>query len=313
MKAQDPNKKPLSDPGAGDAEAPIGTEAWAQRWRLDIQGIVRNLAYEPLRLDSYLKLGQAHTVWRLLNTREGAKFSSFTEFCLSEPPWGLGQSLETIRPFLVVVGSDFTEGGAKVPSPTESEKAKARSRVKTLMDELDSIDAQRDHLDRQQVLALEELQRLYPTATAYPSAPLGARTGVSPTTGQSTPEVEILEKVRGTPEVETRKEACAAPEVETRKEGVQEKIDRGAEAVAPETSEAAPTQDPKKVPLRVGERIVAYLEAHGQAHITDLALIVYPDEPDAERRAHKLSSQLSYLKGKGLVQNASPGTWDLVE
>lgn len=93
----------FSDPGGEVANAPVGTEAWAQRWRLELQAIVKDLSYQPERAERYFQQGRALKVWRLLNKRDGARFASLEEFCEYPEPWGLGTPWKTIRPFFIAL------------------------------------------------------------------------------------------------------------------------------------------------------------------------------------------------------------------
>lgn len=94
------SRAPFSDPGGEVVGAPIGTEDWAKRWRLEFQSVVKSLGNEPERADRYYKVGLRHEVWKLLNKRDGSRFATFEEFCAYEYPWGLGTPFEQIKPYL---------------------------------------------------------------------------------------------------------------------------------------------------------------------------------------------------------------------
>lgn len=93
----------FSDPGGGVTNAPIGSEAWAQRVRLEMQAIVDDLPYAPERFERYLVLCKSHRAWRLMNKRDGSRFRSLEEFCEYEKPWGLGRPWKSIKPYLVAL------------------------------------------------------------------------------------------------------------------------------------------------------------------------------------------------------------------
>jgi hypothetical protein len=94
---------PFSDPGGGVVNAPIGSEAWAQRVRLEMQAIVKDLAKAPERFAGYIELCQAHRAWALMNKRDGSKFTGLEEFCEYPEPWGLGRPWKVIKPYLVAL------------------------------------------------------------------------------------------------------------------------------------------------------------------------------------------------------------------
>jgi hypothetical protein len=78
------------DPGYGDAAAPVGTEPWAQRWRLDFQNVVKNLPMYPEAAVSFYQSGTQNRAWTLVKKSDGRPFRTFEEFCEAEQPWGLG-------------------------------------------------------------------------------------------------------------------------------------------------------------------------------------------------------------------------------
>ena len=92
--------RPTIDPGGGRVDGALGTRTWAERWRLETQGIVKRLSYEPDRLEGYFRIGQEHRAWTIITRKYGEPFESFAEFCAYEQPWGLGMKLDDIRPYI---------------------------------------------------------------------------------------------------------------------------------------------------------------------------------------------------------------------
>jgi hypothetical protein len=78
----------------------LGTEDGAKRWRLMVQGIVKDLDHADERFLDYWSDGSKHRVWTLLNRKDGTRFATFEEFCEYECPWGLGTSHGKIRAHL---------------------------------------------------------------------------------------------------------------------------------------------------------------------------------------------------------------------
>jgi hypothetical protein len=89
-----------ADPGGGVPNAPVGSEPWAQRWRLELQSLLDHVPDEPKRVELYLEQGKRLRVWTLLNRRDGSKFTSFDEFCQTDRPYGLGRPFAEILPWL---------------------------------------------------------------------------------------------------------------------------------------------------------------------------------------------------------------------
>lgn len=81
----------FSDPGGEFLGAPIGSEGWAKRWRLELQGLLHDIQTKPAHVAGYFAIGQKYEVWSMLNKRDGTYQRSFEVFCLTEEPWSLGQ------------------------------------------------------------------------------------------------------------------------------------------------------------------------------------------------------------------------------
>jgi len=92
-----------ADPGGEQAGAPIGTEPWAQRWRIEVQFIHQNMREQPERLARYMAVGHKHDIWSLLNKRDGTYQHAYAEFCATEEPYGLGSSAAEIQKWIDVV------------------------------------------------------------------------------------------------------------------------------------------------------------------------------------------------------------------
>ncbi|HET9954538.1 MAG TPA: hypothetical protein VFQ61_08535 [Polyangiaceae bacterium] len=91
-----------SDPGGGVCDAQVGSVPWAQRWRLEVQGICHNVPREPERLALYWGIGEQHEVWRLLNRPDGSTFNSLEELCEERYPWGFGRSREHMEVWMAI-------------------------------------------------------------------------------------------------------------------------------------------------------------------------------------------------------------------
>lgn len=99
-----------ADPGIGQDNAPVGSRAWAERVRLDMQAVVGHVHEQPESLRFYVDLVKQHRAWTLMNKPDGSCFATFEDFCAHKRPWGLGKPWETIEPFLVaVIGKPATQ------------------------------------------------------------------------------------------------------------------------------------------------------------------------------------------------------------
>jgi hypothetical protein len=93
----------VADPGIGQDKAPIGSEAWAQRVRLNMQSLVNSVHQTPDSLRRNIELVTKHRAWTLMNKPDGSFFSTWEEFCEHRQPWGLGRPWEQIRPYVEAV------------------------------------------------------------------------------------------------------------------------------------------------------------------------------------------------------------------
>lgn len=89
-----------ADPGGEKVNAPVGSEAWAQRLRLELQAMVKELPYYAERVKRYIDLITERSAWTLMNRADGSRFSSFDDFCQTAEPYGLGRSPTEIRAYL---------------------------------------------------------------------------------------------------------------------------------------------------------------------------------------------------------------------
>lgn len=95
----------IADPGGEVIGAPPGSKDWAERWRLEVQGIVKRLSYAPEKVEEYFRVGLERSVWTLLTTKSGQPFRTFEAFCEYEQPWGLGMPRADIDAYLAVLHS----------------------------------------------------------------------------------------------------------------------------------------------------------------------------------------------------------------
>lgn len=95
----------IIDPGVGREDDPIGSEGWAQRVRLRMQGIVNSVEDKPDELRRYVGLVQKHRAWTLMNKSDGSHFKTWDEFCETRQPWGLGRPWPELRPYIEAVTS----------------------------------------------------------------------------------------------------------------------------------------------------------------------------------------------------------------
>lgn len=83
--------------GFGDAKAPPGSEAWAQRWRIDLYGAIRQLDLYPSKVESLVRMGVQHRAWTVLKDERGEHWKDFDAFCCAPAPYGLASDPTTIR------------------------------------------------------------------------------------------------------------------------------------------------------------------------------------------------------------------------
>ena len=84
-------KSRFVDPGIGDPKAPIGSESWAQRWRLNLQSITDGADFKAKTVADFVEVGVKHRAWTLITDKRGKTFTDFRNFVEYEKPWGLGQ------------------------------------------------------------------------------------------------------------------------------------------------------------------------------------------------------------------------------
>lgn len=96
-------KTQAADPGYGSALAPVGTEEWAKRWRLEFQTIAKNLPKTPATSCRLYKIGVDHRAWTLLTDAKGKHFRTWEAFCSCDQPWGLGMDPVQFKAFLDAV------------------------------------------------------------------------------------------------------------------------------------------------------------------------------------------------------------------
>lgn len=89
-----------SDPGIGDATAPVGSEEWAKRWRLEMQAAMKNATNDQDRVCRLWQFGDEHRAWTKLNRRDGKLFKDWREFVAETVPWGLGSKPDAVTKIL---------------------------------------------------------------------------------------------------------------------------------------------------------------------------------------------------------------------
>jgi hypothetical protein len=113
-----------ADPGIGREDAPVGSVEWAQRVRLTLQGVIKDLPEAPTRAKRYFDLIQKHRAWALMNKPDGSTFTTIDEFCAHPQPWGLGRSWDEIRPFMeAAMGKRSTQLATVAPAKSPPGKA----------------------------------------------------------------------------------------------------------------------------------------------------------------------------------------------
>lgn len=146
-----------ADPGVGDPTAPIGSEGWAQRVRLSLQSIIKDLPKTPERARGYFELIREHRAWTLMNKPDGSYFKTIEEFCEHRQPWGLGRPWKEIEPFLVAAAGKQAVQLASV-APAQSPPGKATEKADTVSA---ISDERRDQRLRAILRAPEQVQQLY--------------------------------------------------------------------------------------------------------------------------------------------------------
>ena len=89
-----------SDPGIGNATAPVGSEEWAKRWRLEMQAAMKNATNDQDRVCRLWQFGDEHRAWTKLNRRDGKLFKDWREFVAETVPWGLGSKPDSVTKIL---------------------------------------------------------------------------------------------------------------------------------------------------------------------------------------------------------------------
>jgi len=223
------NARAFSDPGGEVVNAPIGTEVWAQRVRLEMQSIVKNLPKAPERFEGYVRLCQEHRAWTLMNRQDGGRFKTFEEFCEAAEPWGLGRPYTEIVPYLEALhGKRAVQ--LETVRPAQEPKAGPGRGNKTTSTE--STEFTRDHtapLLRAILRAPQPIQQLYRDGLI--GQKVAAKLGPDrPSPEQAARIAEVTEAVRSTtrPAMELEK-----PRVQREvNERVREMLDQKSDPVA---------------------------------------------------------------------------------
>lgn len=114
--------------GFGDARAPLGSEEWAKRWRLEFHGAA--IDPNPELVTSQYRLGEKFRAWEKLTDRNGKPFPTFDAFCEAPMPYGAGVSPRRVRAYIAMVEGkaaalEFAASTA-TPAPSHSDSAVAR-------------------------------------------------------------------------------------------------------------------------------------------------------------------------------------------
>jgi hypothetical protein len=87
----------------GDKSAPLCSEEYAKRWRLEFSSYLKRKDEHPKLIDSYYHLGQKHRLWTFLTNANGEAFRTFDDFCKAPEPYGLGAEPTNIVAVLELV------------------------------------------------------------------------------------------------------------------------------------------------------------------------------------------------------------------
>lgn len=93
----------LVDPGVGSPAAPVGTEDWAKRVRLNLISMAAHVHENPKELCDLLRFFDQKGGWRILTDEHGAFFKSIEEFCACRRNWGLGRPYAELTPYFDAV------------------------------------------------------------------------------------------------------------------------------------------------------------------------------------------------------------------
>jgi hypothetical protein len=193
---------PFSDPGGGIVNAPIGSEEWAQRVRLEMQAIVKDLPHTPERFARYKKLCDEHRIWVLLNKRDGSRFKSWEEFCEHPEPWGLGRPVDDVNRWLsVAMGKQALQ---LVTAPPDGRADNRRGGKRGTVDGFDSSTESKNQPDHTAPLLRAILRAPQPVQQLYRDGLIGQKVAAKlgpdrPTPEQAAQIAEIVEAVRATP------------------------------------------------------------------------------------------------------------------
>lgn len=103
-------------PKFGDPGAPVGSQPWAERWRLEFQTNVKRLPAAPqMNLELY-RMGEQHRAWTLVGNEKGEPFADFDSFCAAKQPYGLETDPRAFRAHLATVMGQKAADLITVPS-----------------------------------------------------------------------------------------------------------------------------------------------------------------------------------------------------
>lgn len=109
------------DPGVGDPEAPVGTEGWAQRWRLALQHHADGTETKTKRIMETIANGLQHRAWTLITDKHGKHFDDFRQFVSHHKPWGLGKDPDK---FLAMLELEMGKEAAQLETVAEPQQGR---------------------------------------------------------------------------------------------------------------------------------------------------------------------------------------------
>ena len=107
-------ENPLDD--FGDRRAPLGSEAWAKSWRLQLGGLLKTADSDVEGIQTMLTIGRKFEAWKLLRDPDGKPFASLWSFCETAEPYGCGVPASKVRAlFEASIGKTSTAAIATRP------------------------------------------------------------------------------------------------------------------------------------------------------------------------------------------------------
>jgi hypothetical protein len=100
MAARTPKREPelVDVPSFGKVAAEVGTVEWAERLRLDMGGMVKDLSFWAKQFKGCVDLAIQNRAWTMLKDPVGQPYRAWEAFCAERQPWGLGRPWPEIKP-----------------------------------------------------------------------------------------------------------------------------------------------------------------------------------------------------------------------